>query len=113
MIMTMPKIPRIYENNYPSRFDGCMGASSTPCSKNMQHFLVDTVHVLLRLDNKGHYWIRWWPMEKKNETEICREFFLHRLVYGLFSNNFAFMDIFGIYLYWGAETVLFQYSLDM
>ena len=54
------------------------------------------------------------PIEKKNEIHGFVEiFFLHRLVYSLSSNDFAFMDILGIYLYLGAEAVLFQYSLDV
>ena len=54
------------------------------------------------------------PIEKKNEIQsFVENFFLHRLVYNLSSNDFAFMDILGIYLYLGAETVLFQYSLDV
>ena len=54
------------------------------------------------------------PIEKKNEIlSFVENIFLHRLVYSLSSNDFAFMDILGIYLYLGAETVLFQYSLDV
>ena len=54
------------------------------------------------------------PIEKKNEIQsFVENFFLHRMVYSLSSNDFAFMDILGIYLYLGAETVLFQYSLDV
>ena len=54
------------------------------------------------------------PIEKKNEIKsFVENFFLHRLVYSLSSNDFAFMDIWGIYLYLGAETVLFQDSLDV
>ena len=53
-------------------------------------------------------------IEKKNEIQsFVENFFLHRMVYSLSSNDFVFMDILGIYLYLGAETVLFQYSLDV
>ena len=47
-------------------------------------------------------------IEKKNEIQgFVENSFLHRMVYSLSSNDFAFMDILGIYLYLGAETVLF------
>ena len=38
-------------------------------------------------------------IEKKNEIQnFVENFFLHRLMYSLFSNDFAFVDILGIYL---------------